>query len=1418
MSKENDINHIISKLITNSEKPKLKVLSKDALIAIAQKKTKLTFEILSDFLLKQNPINLPLIRICSDVYLSVIDFMDNDTSYNFFQQLNEYFVKITDVEMLDLWMNICEKFIESKEKAIFAYNHINGKNKCTKLIILKYCIKYIYDEIIDKLNEVQIINSKYFFEFIDELTKYVKSPNSLLSKSFPIVFQQFIIDEPTKKGFSCLLNIFNSIYPNACPISFKKMIIKLVQNIEFDALNDDLLMEYINLFINFSINNEFLQLSLHLILKIIYFVHSKQIQQEPTEKRFVIISTDVKPFFFTKVLSYSIESIISLSKLNKDAVLTFLLSKIDTKFINVIFQILSSLINNKNIKYDKEQIQMIISSIIGITSRKSYTYELCQLSIDILRFYSLSLINIISLVSYITDSSIVLQNSYFYLQLLETNESNISSIFDLVCEHLFEDNKIQLIPSTNFIINKYLEKQNDKHYYVHESFDDDSSKVLHPLVSLFMKKTIEEKCIFLLCEFSILFSLVPSHQFLDSVISNLKIFFDFSFPMSFKETKSIIDSITNIKDNNNLIHVLSDFLKLINDHHFRLSLCSTIINEVKNDIYDDYTFSCLKVFNSLVSYLPEDFAFSSFEKLFSVYSFSNPILFKYFTEFIGNISSTNPILIFQIFEKWLQNKLNSIYIGKNHILVSNSFIASILFNAIKEISVKSLILKANEIIFPLIHILTNNKEINSLLCLSIACKKLSYHQNLSYTLQSFDYFLNYILHVFQKNNYKQKTILHLTINALQYLIQVPPCLTFEKFKILKNKVLTNQLILYSLNDNTLFEEVSNLLLSILYVLPKTYVLISFMELLMKFYDKEHIINLISKLASLLLNENSKFYVPYQHEKISILPILICDLIALSYNEKNQNEEFKIITFLYQIDRNSKEEFKDINQLLLSLTKEEIHIITEHALKLLYNHSINHSYVISLILKLNIFQKNIEIAYLYKDLLNEKIVVVPEFIQQLIIVNCELFVKNILLIGCNLFSCSIIKKALLENECVELLIQHFSLILINSPKDDNQSFITLSFVDIILRNSKIPLVHLYQLIMILLIFGFSSNNINQINSLFINEIQAFKLIKSNDSNIIKTGIYTEVLKLAYSKICSDPLDFNNAQILFDKIIHSFYDIDSSLLVDIMNFLMTSSNLNNPKVSSGIAIFCGETLRGIPDFSEKSAEILNLYFSTLLSFGNLFGSYTSICCVNEIIKFFQKDDILFDKFDYPLQTRTLNTFFKICMTDSITNIYSVVVGIHYFCLKFSKGFDKNIHQFLFGIIIELCNKNAFANDINLITIIEDILNSDPIENRNKYYIIHKLISFHYDEKISSKRNEKEFDFQSEQIQNDLSIVLNLFLESSNPWMISSAIKFLERITPKMIPNYIQQLIEFISSSDENISIEATKIIKIMFEKEN
>ena len=86
--------------------------------------------------------------------------------------------------------------------------------------------------------------------------------------------------------------------------------------------------------------------------------------------------------------------------------------------------------------------------------------------------------------------------------------------------------------------------------------------------------------------------------------------------------------------------------------------------------------------------------------------------------------------------------------------------------------------------------------------------------------------------------------------------------------------------------------------------------------------------------------------------------------------------------------------------------------------------------------------------MYKDLLNEKIVVVPEFIQQLIIVNCELFVKNILLIGCNLFSCSIIKKALLENECVELLIQHFSLILINSPKDDNQSFITLSFVDII----------------------------------------------------------------------------------------------------------------------------------------------------------------------------------------------------------------------------------------------------------------------------------------------------------------------------------------------------------------------------------
>lgn len=516
---------------------------------------------------------------------------------------------------------------------------------------------------------------------------------------------------------------------------------------------------------------------------------------------------------------------------------------------------------------------------------------------------------------------------------------------------------------------------------------------------------------------------------------------------------------------------------------------------------------------------------------------------------------------------------------------------------------------------------------------------------------------------------------------------------------------------------------------------------------------------------------------------------------------------------------------------------------------------------------------------------------PDFVQQLLLKYPEVFVKKLVQNGFNESTRKILLKTFEDEsgQCVEILLQQLCLFLLEMPDDDKNSSLSgallfISFIIITINNNdskpkkkfsfEIPIIHIYQTICSLLIFGFSMNIFLNVKDTYTTEFQnklknsvalssaASSPIMNNNSNDKsqkqqqQRHLFIKVLSLYLSKVPRKtietdengkltilPLDANKA---FTIVISALIEGPNILLlIDVMNFLMSACQLSKPRVSSGITALCGEILYHYKDlFLEKNEQsnILNLYFPTLLSFVVNFGEFTCIVALNEISKFMNRNDIInkdVNNGELPVHyiSRILQVIMKRCSSSNSSNSSSLILAndvfiaaiscVKQFCKSFYSKLDDEMHSVLFNIFIELlkiCGKRY--NDqiaVILFDLVNNLSNDQELsEQLVKYVVIYEIITYKKanENKVttiqindnSDVKEIKKIDIQKE--ENVVVSVFGIFLDSSVPLLISSALNLMKENSYNCIVNhFVDKIINLIGHSDDNVATSATTIVELL-----
>jgi hypothetical protein len=273
-------------------------------------------------------------------------------------------------------------------------------------------------------------------------------------------------------------------------------------------------------------------------------------------------------------------------------------------------------------------------------------------------------------------------------------------------------------------------------YFVHESIDETKeNSVLHPFVPILVKTSIADKALYLLRVLSSLMSHGALHPFVPSMLENLRIFFDFAFPMAFSEIEGIIQSIIKCINSSSkfpslVMSLLSNVMRLLNDRQFRISLCA-VLHEVESNIHPRHTQNCLDVFGTMVPFLPADVAAANLQKLFTILPLDNQTLSDAFAELLGSLAHQHSALVLPFVKNWTVMKSNaSFLVGKSRQPISYSFITKVLLVVVKELPTDILV-KTDEL-FGLLVILTKRTDVHPIVLLSAMnelCSRLSFHRS-----------------------------------------------------------------------------------------------------------------------------------------------------------------------------------------------------------------------------------------------------------------------------------------------------------------------------------------------------------------------------------------------------------------------------------------------------------------------------------------------------------------------------------------------------------------------------------------------------------------------------------------------------------------------------------------------------------------
>jgi hypothetical protein len=508
------------------------------------------------------------------------------------------------------------------------------------------------------------------------------------------------------------------------------------------------------------------------------------------------------------------------------------------------------------------------------------------------------------------------------------------------------------------------------------------------------------------------------------------------------------------------------------------------------------------------------------------------------------------------------------------------------------------------------------------------------------------------------------------------------------------------------------------------------------------------------------------------------------------------------SMLVQIAKKSDAEFATVQDILQALAPAEISEVLAASLDGLSKTKSNYLFPVSELLKFNdgcLTLPQIELITL--DILTGKLAPSTKFLERAVLKDPQLYFKLLLQVRMTPAALDLTAKTFSELECAENLSQQFCIRLLQIPEDDATIEKLFLFCHRLFDIRELPKVHLFQLVCSLLIFGLGAHEFEGLSTLFVAKMQGCP-------RVVNFG----VLKPAGQRARFNELWAKSVQAISpdlstetEPVIRKMMEIDQSLLVDIMNFLMSSCELVRPPVASGLALFAGEVLKQLNEFTIES-HLFQLFFSSLLSIAQLFDPLSCVCALNQITRLLESTKAFPDQY----VSRILQVLFKRSSLNDREVLEFVSLCGSQFCSSLLATLDDKLHEFLFAIIIELFRQNHFGGAVSVLDILDVLLGPQITGTfKSKYKLLSNLVGCHTDAAIAAKVQPVESDADERTVH----VVLNLFLASSRAWMVCAAIGFLKERAPQLLPGFDTQITELLDHDDDAVVVAAESVILLV-----
>jgi hypothetical protein len=1330
--------------------------------------------------------------------------------------MQEWYLSSKDKELFSSWDNVCSIFISTPEIA---------SEVCAVPILSPFaiitdirCAGFIADEVLSRLDGTRArlidIQPDLFLRFAVVLAEKSSYVSDFLATSFVHVFH-FFVEAPSIAAVQTLIKLFGTMWPKACPVHSRQFAGKVCDI--GGSLGRDVLIAGLDLLVLLAFCPEIVKRVLEFILVTLRTVNPPQLA-EPVQAGFPVEAIEPPPLLHTNpVVKACLAALVTLAGENLAIVVHALVSGSSPVARAVGFDALGWLLKRQQVPDDRKS--EVVSEVLPLMNAKLYEPGLSQLAVDLLYSFVLPA-DQVSLVSvYVADSAMAMGNSYFFLQLARANQTNLTTIFGVLADFLVADSRFVILSSVMHTLNLLLLRRigDGQTYVAHESDEEgDGTSVLHPLVPIFVKLSIAEKSIYLLRILSSLMAHGALHEFVPSMLENLTIFCDFAFPMAATDLRGIIDSTSRCINSSSefpslVMSLLAKVMRLLNDRQFRISLCAAVIHEAEPNVHVSHTRNCLAIFGTIVPFLPADVAAANLQKLFGIIPIEDQSLGGAFADLLGLISNGNASLVVPFLKTWVTMRSNSAFpVGKTKSPISYQFIARALASVARDIELEILLGIANSDLFALLVNLTKRSDVTPgqlLTGLSELCTRLTFQRN-AFVLGQSDYLFKFVIRTFVGQ--KQRSVQLQALTCLRLLIQVRPCLTQGQWPVLTDKVLNGQNLAAALVDAAVFAEFRGLVLAVICVMPYVEVLVILLRLLMPHFDNSDVSSMVLRLLSMFDSYargdpgSIKFFAPITLGRIKILPRLIVDMVGGT----DRRSGFEMAGYVVNIDRATARGFETPQELFSSLSPQELGTALNITLESL-SKGPGYTFVLAELMKLNdqcMTPGSLE--QLTCDILNGTIQACSELIVILVLRHFDVFLRCLLSTGVTVNGLQVTSSCYHECECVELLVQQACISLLSIPDDDEEIIRLFRVFEGLLsvESRSIPLVHVFQLVASLLIFGIAAHEFEEWEQLFVPEFRA--LSTAAGFGVLKPAEQREQFKAIWSKTLGLLGPDLSSATPFDSIVRYMFKTDESLLIQVMNFLMSTCQLTNPRVSSAISIWAGDVLMQL-EIYDCDAHIFQLYFSSLLTFGPLFDYVTCVSSLNAITKVLSKPTVTSTTFPAVYISRILQVLFRRSSVDEPDVSDAVSICAVRFCRTFSDAFSETLCEFMFNLIVGLLHVERFGQPISVVDVLEAVLACElPPAFAMKFRLLARLTGYH------SKVVRQSEDLGSgEPLERAAVVVAELFL-GAKPWMICAAIEFLREELPKLVPTFETRLTELLDSPEDSVAAATQSVVPLIF----